>query len=123
MSIHVCTNADIIWLYLLGASLVSIQDPQEGRFIQQNLELLQDGAKTFWIGLYKTHEGEHTEVKYSVKAVSGKILVDEALRIKITLIEGGQVIDRVQESLVRLHPVYILYNSLFQHKKKLNIVS
>lgn len=41
----------------IGASLVSIQDPQEGLFIQQNLELLQDGAKSFWIGLYKTHEG------------------------------------------------------------------
>uniref|UniRef100_A0A4W6CGU1 Mannose receptor C-type 1 n=1 Tax=Lates calcarifer TaxID=8187 RepID=A0A4W6CGU1_LATCA len=36
----------------MGASLVSIQDPQEGLFIQQNLELLQDGAKTFWIGLF-----------------------------------------------------------------------
>ncbi|XP_024910181.1 macrophage mannose receptor 1-like [Cynoglossus semilaevis] len=42
----------------LGATLVSIQDPTEGQFIQKNLELLQDGAKTFWIGLYKTHEGE-----------------------------------------------------------------
>lgn len=37
---------------------MSIEDPQEGQFIQQNLELLQDGAKTFWIGLYKNHEGE-----------------------------------------------------------------
>uniref|UniRef100_A0AAQ5XFC7 Mannose receptor, C type 1a n=1 Tax=Amphiprion ocellaris TaxID=80972 RepID=A0AAQ5XFC7_AMPOC len=36
----------------MGASLVSIEDPAEGTFIQQNLELLQDGAKTFWIGLY-----------------------------------------------------------------------
>uniref|UniRef100_A0A8D3BXW4 Mannose receptor C-type 1 n=1 Tax=Scophthalmus maximus TaxID=52904 RepID=A0A8D3BXW4_SCOMX len=36
----------------MGGSLVSIQDPQEGLFIQQNLELLQDGAKTFWIGLF-----------------------------------------------------------------------
>ncbi|XP_010742418.3 macrophage mannose receptor 1 [Larimichthys crocea] len=42
----------------MGASLVSIEDPQESQFIQQNLELLQDGAKSFWIGLYKTHEGE-----------------------------------------------------------------
>uniref|UniRef100_A0AAQ5Z8G0 Macrophage mannose receptor 1 n=1 Tax=Amphiprion ocellaris TaxID=80972 RepID=A0AAQ5Z8G0_AMPOC len=40
----------------MGASLVSIEDPAEGTFIQQNLELLQDGAKTFWIGLYKSHE-------------------------------------------------------------------
>uniref|UniRef100_A0AAQ6AA14 Macrophage mannose receptor 1 n=1 Tax=Amphiprion ocellaris TaxID=80972 RepID=A0AAQ6AA14_AMPOC len=45
----------------MGASLVSIEDPAEGTFIQQNLELLQDGAKTFWIGLYKSHERKHTE--------------------------------------------------------------
>nr|XP_020442067.1 macrophage mannose receptor 1-like [Monopterus albus] len=51
----------------MSASLVSIQDPEEGKFIQQNLEILQDEAKSFWIGLYKTHEGEHTEVKFSVK--------------------------------------------------------
>ncbi|XP_041817070.1 macrophage mannose receptor 1 [Chelmon rostratus] len=42
----------------MGGSLLSIEDPQEGMFIQQNLELLQDGAKSFWIGLYKSHEGE-----------------------------------------------------------------
>nr|XP_020442059.1 macrophage mannose receptor 1-like [Monopterus albus] len=40
----------------MSASLVSIQDPEEGKFIQQNLEILQDEAKSFWIGLYKTHE-------------------------------------------------------------------
>nr|XP_019942865.1 PREDICTED: macrophage mannose receptor 1 [Paralichthys olivaceus] len=50
----------------MGASLASIQDPQEGRFIQQNLELLQDGAKTFWIGLFKTHEGEWMWIDNSV---------------------------------------------------------
>uniref|UniRef100_A0A3Q3VSG6 Macrophage mannose receptor 1 n=1 Tax=Mola mola TaxID=94237 RepID=A0A3Q3VSG6_MOLML len=42
----------------MGASLVSIVDPQESLFIKQNLELLQDNAQSFWIGLYKTHEGE-----------------------------------------------------------------
>ncbi|XP_071381660.1 macrophage mannose receptor 1 [Centroberyx affinis] len=42
----------------MGASLVSIEDPVEGQFIQQNLELLQDGSKSFWIGLYKSHESE-----------------------------------------------------------------
>lgn len=41
-----------------GGALVSIEDPQEGLFIHQNLELLQDGAKTFWMGLYKNHNGE-----------------------------------------------------------------
>ncbi|KAF0027993.1 hypothetical protein F2P81_019080 [Scophthalmus maximus] len=50
----------------MGGSLVSIQDPQEGLFIQQNLELLQDGAKTFWIGLFKTHEGEWMWIDNSV---------------------------------------------------------
>ncbi|KAM4606060.1 macrophage mannose receptor 1 [Polymixia lowei] len=42
----------------MGGSLVSIQDPLEANFIQQNLELLQDVSKSFWIGLYKSHEGE-----------------------------------------------------------------
>ncbi|XP_029954996.1 macrophage mannose receptor 1-like [Salarias fasciatus] len=42
----------------LGASLLSIQDPAENLFIQQNLELLQDGAKSFWIGLYKTNNDD-----------------------------------------------------------------
>lgn len=56
----------LLWLCSSGASLVSIQDPQESLFIQQNVELLHDGAKSFWIGLYKNHEGEHgfTEVKF-----------------------------------------------------------
>uniref|UniRef100_A0A672GKU0 Mannose receptor C-type 1 n=1 Tax=Salarias fasciatus TaxID=181472 RepID=A0A672GKU0_SALFA len=42
----------------LGASLLSIQDPAENLFIQQNLELLHDGAKSFWIGLYKTNNDD-----------------------------------------------------------------
>ncbi|XP_068437743.1 macrophage mannose receptor 1 [Clinocottus analis] len=42
----------------MGASMVSIEDPQEGLFIEQNVEVLQDVAKSFWIGLYKTHRGE-----------------------------------------------------------------
>lgn len=50
----------------MGGSLVSIEDPQESLFIQQNLELLQDGAKSFWIGLYKTHEGEWMWIDNSV---------------------------------------------------------
>lgn len=37
---------------------MSIEDPQESLFIQQNLQLLHDEAKSFWIGLYKTDEGE-----------------------------------------------------------------
>ncbi|XP_058500083.1 macrophage mannose receptor 1 [Solea solea] len=50
----------------MGASLVSIEDPQEGLFIQQNLELLHDVAKSFWTGLYKTHEGEWMWIDNSV---------------------------------------------------------
>uniref|UniRef100_A0AAV2L7K5 Macrophage mannose receptor 1 n=1 Tax=Knipowitschia caucasica TaxID=637954 RepID=A0AAV2L7K5_KNICA len=42
----------------LGGALLSIEDPLESQFIQQNLELLHDGAKWFWAGLYKNHEGE-----------------------------------------------------------------
>ncbi|XP_062297513.1 macrophage mannose receptor 1 [Scomber scombrus] len=42
----------------IGANLVSIEDPQESLFIQHNVEILQDSAKSFWIGMYKTHEGE-----------------------------------------------------------------
>lgn len=42
-----------------GASLVSVVDPQESLFIEQNVEFLQDSARDFWIGLYKNHEGEH----------------------------------------------------------------
>uniref|UniRef100_A0A669DCS4 Macrophage mannose receptor 1 n=1 Tax=Oreochromis niloticus TaxID=8128 RepID=A0A669DCS4_ORENI len=40
----------------MGASLVSIQDPIESKFIEEIVEILQDSAKTFWIGMYKTHE-------------------------------------------------------------------
>ncbi|XP_041824858.1 macrophage mannose receptor 1 [Melanotaenia boesemani] len=50
----------------MGASLLSIEDPTEGRFIQQNLEILQDGAKTFWIGLYKSHDGNWMWIDNSV---------------------------------------------------------
>nr|XP_057915903.1 macrophage mannose receptor 1 [Doryrhamphus excisus] len=49
-----------------GASLVSIEDPQESLFIQQNLELLQDGAKNFWIGMYKSHESQWMWIDNSV---------------------------------------------------------
>uniref|UniRef100_A0A665X210 Macrophage mannose receptor 1 n=1 Tax=Echeneis naucrates TaxID=173247 RepID=A0A665X210_ECHNA len=50
----------------MGASLVSIEDPHESQFIQKNLELLQDGAKSFWIGLYKNHDGEWMWIDNSV---------------------------------------------------------
>ncbi|XP_028288347.1 macrophage mannose receptor 1 [Parambassis ranga] len=50
----------------MGAALVSIEDPIESQFIQRNLELLQDGAKSFWIGLYKSHEDQWMWIDNSV---------------------------------------------------------
>ncbi|XP_070976307.1 macrophage mannose receptor 1-like [Oncorhynchus clarkii lewisi] len=41
-----------------GASLVSIEDPEELRFIKSNVEFLKDSYSSFWIGLYKTHLGQ-----------------------------------------------------------------
>lgn len=49
----------ITQMCVLGAALVSVEDSQESGFIHENLELFQDSSKTFWIGLYKTHEGEN----------------------------------------------------------------
>ncbi|XP_074478489.1 macrophage mannose receptor 1 [Sebastes fasciatus] len=54
---HAWAHASVECLKM-GASLASIEDPQESLFIQQNLELLQDGAASFWIGLYKNHADE-----------------------------------------------------------------
>ncbi|XP_028289877.1 macrophage mannose receptor 1 isoform X2 [Gouania willdenowi] len=49
-----------------GATLLSIQDPVEGDFIQQNLEFLQDVAKNFWIGLYRPDNGDWRWIDNSV---------------------------------------------------------
>lgn len=59
-----CINYNTMSMGLSGASLVSIQDPVEETFIQQTIELLQDSAKSFWIGLYKSHDGKNNEVKF-----------------------------------------------------------
>ncbi|KAL1270811.1 hypothetical protein QQF64_029827 [Cirrhinus molitorella] len=42
----------------MGASLVSIEDPIESAFIQRNIEIMQDGVKSFWIGMHRSHMGE-----------------------------------------------------------------
>ncbi|CAN9506368.1 unnamed protein product [Ophioblennius macclurei] len=42
----------------LGASLLSIEDPIESQFVHQTLEILQDDAKSFWIGMYKSNDGD-----------------------------------------------------------------
>ncbi|ROL48296.1 Macrophage mannose receptor 1 [Anabarilius grahami] len=39
----------------IGASLVSIEDSVESKFILQNLEIMQDGIKSFWIGMHRSH--------------------------------------------------------------------
>ncbi|XP_054607456.2 macrophage mannose receptor 1 [Nothobranchius furzeri] len=50
----------------MGASLVSIEDPVEGTFIQQNLDILQDGVKSFWIGLHKSYDGDWMWIDNSI---------------------------------------------------------
>ncbi|KAL4635258.1 macrophage mannose receptor 1-like [Arapaima gigas] len=42
----------------MGGVLLSIEDPLEDNFIQENIEMLRDNSRSFWIGLYKTHRGE-----------------------------------------------------------------
>ncbi|CAL8313738.1 unnamed protein product [Merluccius merluccius] len=49
-----------------GGALVSIEDTAEARFIQKNLEILQDDSKTFWIGMYMNSEGEWLWIDSSV---------------------------------------------------------
>ncbi|XP_071026853.1 zinc transporter ZIP12-like [Oncorhynchus clarkii lewisi] len=52
-----------------GASLVSIEDSLEASFIQENLKLLQDGSKSFWIRMYKSHEVITPKEKQQVAAL------------------------------------------------------
>lgn len=52
-----------------GGALVSVMDPQESVFIQHNVDLLKDSAPSFWIGLYKNHEGEGEERKGTLNLV------------------------------------------------------
>ncbi|XP_041751389.1 macrophage mannose receptor 1 [Coregonus clupeaformis] len=65
-------NDDIEWAYAStscirkGASLVSIEDPEELYFIKSNMELLKDSYSSFWIGLYKTHLGKWQWVDQTV---------------------------------------------------------
>ncbi|KAL2085100.1 hypothetical protein ACEWY4_018420 [Coilia grayii] len=42
----------------MEASLVSIEDGLEAAFIQEKLDFLQDGTKSFWVGLHRSHEGQ-----------------------------------------------------------------
>ncbi|CAM4532936.1 unnamed protein product [Leuciscus chuanchicus] len=42
----------------IGASLLSIEDSVESQFIIQNVEIMQDGIKSFWIGMHRSHSGE-----------------------------------------------------------------
>ncbi|XP_002663014.2 macrophage mannose receptor 1 [Danio rerio] len=42
----------------IGGSLVSIEDPKESHFIQRNVELMQDGVRSFWIGMHRSYMGD-----------------------------------------------------------------
>ncbi|TNN55460.1 Macrophage mannose receptor 1 [Liparis tanakae] len=41
-----------------GGILTSIEDPDEQKFIESNVEIFKDAHTAFWIGLYKTHNGD-----------------------------------------------------------------
>lgn len=47
-------------MFCEGGSLLSIEDPSEQEFIQNNLMIYKDSKSSFWIGLYKTHKGTFT---------------------------------------------------------------
>ncbi len=36
---------------------MSIEDPIESMFINRNIEIMQDGIKSFWIGMHRSHMG------------------------------------------------------------------
>lgn len=60
-----------------GGALLSVMDPQESVFIQQNIDLLKDSAPSFWIGLYKNHDGkggEHNGTLNLVVLVGGGVI-------------------------------------------------
>lgn len=40
-----------------GASLVSVEDAVESTFIRQNIEILHDESRSFWIGLHRSYTG------------------------------------------------------------------
>ncbi|XP_056277836.1 macrophage mannose receptor 1b isoform X2 [Pseudoliparis swirei] len=41
-----------------GGILTSIEDPDEQKFIESNVEIFKDAHTSFWIGMYKTHNGD-----------------------------------------------------------------
>lgn len=59
-----------------GASLMSVEDALESNFIRQNIEILHDEAKSFWIGLHRSYTGlKPTYVRtvlFRVASVSNK---------------------------------------------------
>lgn len=50
-----------IWIVCLlvceGGTLTSIEDPSEQEFIHRNIKQFQDNYDSYWIGLFKTHNG------------------------------------------------------------------
>ncbi|RXM96178.1 Zinc transporter ZIP12 [Acipenser ruthenus] len=49
-----------------GGALLSIEDTAEARFIEENIEILQDRVKSLWIGLYKNVDGNWLWIDNSV---------------------------------------------------------
>ncbi|MGH0174663.1 UNVERIFIED_CONTAM: hypothetical protein FKN15_068385 [Acipenser sinensis] len=49
-----------------GGALLSIEDTAEAKFIEENIEILQDRVKSFWIGLYKNVDGNWLWIDNSV---------------------------------------------------------
>ncbi|XP_033854652.3 macrophage mannose receptor 1-like [Acipenser ruthenus] len=50
----------------MGGALLSIEDTAEARFIEENIEILQDRVKSLWIGLYKNVDGNWLWIDNSV---------------------------------------------------------
>ncbi|XP_056149770.1 macrophage mannose receptor 1b [Lampris incognitus] len=61
---YVFVTASLEWpnaassCYKHGGVLASVEDPFEQEFIKSNIELLRDSQESFWIGLFKSHDGK-----------------------------------------------------------------
>lgn len=62
---------------------MSVMDPQENVFIQHNIELLKDSVPSFWIGLYKNHDGKGIERK-------GALTLDVSVEVSSNFLVLGE---------------------------------
>lgn len=51
-----CPLTVYLW-FCEGGLLASIEDPAEQQFLKTNVEVLQDSHSSFWVGLFKNHQG------------------------------------------------------------------